>query len=99
MAVGLCAWAFAVSCFIWVGVSGRQSDDPYLIGGAISSVALFGIGLAALFIAAAFKNVALPVAHIDDEQVWIAGADPDVLASLPEWTGPSFQQLRASRGF
>lgn len=64
-------------------------------------VLLFMAGVLSLIIAGGLRflpkeYVAL---HIDKDYVWLNEISPALLAKLPEWTGPTINQIRESSGY
>jgi hypothetical protein len=97
--LGLVFWAIAVVLFAFVATSNAAPNDPRLIGAAIASVTLFGLGLFVILLGWGFQHGGKKwkVPYLDEDIVVFEGIKKDYLESLPPWDGKTLYDLQYGR--
>ncbi len=97
--LGLVSWAIAGMLFAFVTTSDAAPNDPKLIGTAIASVTLFGLGLFVILLGWGFQHGGKKwkVPYLDDDIVVFEGIKKDYLESLPPWDGKTLYDLQCGR--
>ena len=93
LAVGIAAWTAAALLFFWLDeITGSLGS---LLPAILASMLVI-IGLSAAVIAFELRVTATGYAptHVDEQYVWVSGANRDFLGALPDWSGMTLNEVR-----